>query len=78
MSETQNQQVPQFFQEFVTEKAIMTLLGIETKKEMNYLVSQRKFPAVKVKGSKRCYYLPSVKIWLLEHQVNQVPKNEGP
>ncbi len=51
----------QFFQEFVTEKAIMALLGIENKKEMDYLVNQRKFPAVKVKGSKRCYHTPSVK-----------------
>lgn len=53
-----------FFQEFVTEKAMMTLLGIENKKEMDYLVNQRKFPAVKVKGSKRCFHLPSVRTWL--------------
>ena len=65
----------QFFQEFVTEKAIMALLGIENKKEMDYLVNQRKFPAVKVKGSKRCYHTPSVKKWLLEHQINQVGEN---
>lgn len=42
----------------------MILLGVENKKEMDYLVNQRKFPAVKVKGSKRCFHLPSVRTWL--------------
>jgi hypothetical protein len=37
--------------------------------------NQKKFPAIKLKGSKRCYHTPSVKKWLLEHQVNQVREN---
>ena len=77
MPETRNQPA-QFFQEFITEKAIMTLFGFEDKKEMDYLVNQKKFPAIKLKGSKRCYRTLSVKKWLLEHQINQVPENEGP
>jgi hypothetical protein len=43
---------------------------LEDKKEMDYLVIQRKFPAVKMKRSKRCYHSPSVKKWFLEHQIN--------
>jgi hypothetical protein len=53
-----------FFQEFVTEKAIMILFGFE------------EFPAIKLKGSKRCYHTPSVKKWLIDHQVNQACENE--
>jgi hypothetical protein len=45
------------------------------KKEVDYLVNQKKFPAIKLKGSKRCYHTPSVKKWLLEHQVNQACEN---
>jgi hypothetical protein len=52
--------------------------GFEDKKEVYYLVNQKRFPAIKLKGSKRCYHTPSVKKWLLEHQINQVPENEGP
>ena len=39
-------------------------------KEMDYLDNQKKFPAIKLKGSKRCYHTPSLKKWLLEHQIN--------
>jgi len=48
----------QFFQEFVTEKTMMTLFGFEDKKEIDYLVYQKKFPAIRLKGSKRCYHTP--------------------
>ena len=67
----------QFFQEFVAEKAIMTLFGFEDKKEVDYLVNQKKFPAIKLKGSKRCFYTPSVKTWLLDHQINNVCESGG-
>ena len=66
-----------FFQEFVTEKAIMTLFGFENKKELDYLVNQKKLPAIKLKGSKRCFYTPAVKRWLLKNQVNEAVENEG-
>ena len=71
-TKNQNTDLPQFFHEFVTEKAIMTLFGLEDKKEIDYLVNQKQFPAIKLKGSKRCYHTPSVKKWLLEHQINQI------
>ena len=57
---------------FLTEKTMMTLCGFEgerAQKDLDYLVSKRKLPAIRLKGRKKCFYAPDVEKWLLENRI---------
>ena len=67
-------------EKFLTEKSMMTLCGFEgerAQKDLDYLVSKKKLPAIRLKGRKKCFYVPDVEQWLLEHRINQGAETEN-
>ena len=59
---------------FLTEKTMMALCGFEGEraiKDLDYLVNKRKLPAIRLKGRKKCFYVPDVEQWLLDNRINK-------
>ena len=68
-------------EKFLTEKTMMALCGFEgerAQKDLDYLVSKRKLPAIRLKGRKKCFYVPDVEQWLLSNRTNQGSETENP
>jgi len=65
---------------FLTEKTMMTLCGFEgtrAERDLDYLVSKKKLPAIRLKGRKKCFYVPDVEKWLLANRINHGSETEN-
>ena len=67
-------------EKFLTEKAMMSLFGFDSNRaeqDLDYLVNKKKLPAIRLKGRKKCFYVPDVEKWLLANRINHGSETEN-